>query len=402
MVVRSFAVYGSMVDLEDDLKKVLHIQKVAGIAGSENHLLTLLPQLREYGYELRMLVLAAPEDRPGAFIKQMHSHGIVTNVIPMRGNIAPFLVIRLAYYIRRHNFNLIHTHLFHADLYGTLAARLAGVQSVVSTKHGFDPWRRGMWYGFLDRRIAFLQEHIIVISKAIGQWLSEVEGLPKSKMRVVHYAIDVDGFRADTPSKKFSSIMSQPIIGIVSRLIHQKGVQVLIEALGICIEKYPETSLVIVGDGPCRSVLEQQAQTLGIAENVHFLGYVVHPELNSIMQAFDIFAFPTFGEGFGLVLLEAMACAKPIIASEVMAIPEIVLHEECGLLVPPGDPVLLAEALQKLLQDSDLRQQYGDTGFRRVTNEFTVKRMARQTARVYGEMLGVSNEIFGDSNIQIT
>jgi glycosyltransferase involved in cell wall biosynthesis len=281
----------------------------------------------------------------------------------------------------------VHTHLFHADIYGTLAARLAGIRRLVSTKHGFNPWRRQRLYGWLDRLASGWQTRIITISDAIGQWLVQVERLPATKMSTIHYALDVEHFRGDQRMSPALAALSRPLVGTVTRLLHQKGVHILLDAFATCLRHMPQASLVVLGDGPERSALEAQARAHGMVQRVHFLGYMATPDVSAIMRGLDIFALPTFGEGFGLVLLEAMAWGKPVVASQVLAIPEIVLHEETGLLVPPGDAASLAQALLRLMQNPALCHSLGMAGQRRVEQEFTVQRMVQQTVCLYDEIL---------------
>jgi glycosyltransferase involved in cell wall biosynthesis len=374
--------------MKADAISVLHIQKVAGIAGSENHLLTLLPRLREYGYQPTMLVLADRNDRPSPFVESMRTAGISTDVMMMLGDVDPLLVLRLARLMKRRGYPIVHTHLFHADIYGTLGGRLAGIRNIVSTKHGFNPWRYKRGYALLDRTAGYFQQRVITISGALGRWLVRVERLPTEKIRVVHYAIDANQF-CDGISSSHDRLanIATPIVGTVSRLIHQKGVHILIQAFADCLRRHGDCSLIIVGDGPVRSKLERQASNLDISGRVHFLGYVAHPELSSVIREFDVFALPTFGEGFGLVLLEAMCCGKPIVASEVMSIPEIVLDGKTGILVPPNDMSSLSDALLKLIQDERLGQQFGTAGRERVEQKFTVERMVQGTIEVYEDML---------------
>ena len=362
--------------------RILHIQKVAGIAGSENHLLTLLPALRENGFEPTMLVLAGRGDRPASFITSMKSRGIDCEMISMRDNLDPLLPIRLVQFMRAHPSHLVHTHLIHADLYGTLAARLAGVPAVVSTKHGYNPWRAKRFYACLDRLASFFQDRIITISDALLHWLVKVEGLRPEKLSTIHYALERDRFRPSV-SADLSLEVSPPVIGTISRLIHQKGIHVLLKAFAACNKTHPSSSLVVIGDGPERSNLENLARKLGLGNRVHFLGH--RADAHRILPQFNIFAFPSFGEGFGLVLLEAMACSKPVVASDVMSIPEIVQQGKSGLLVPAQDVSALAEALDTLIEDPELRDRFGKAGFQRVRTEFTVERMVRKTAEVYQE-----------------
>jgi glycosyltransferase involved in cell wall biosynthesis len=305
----------------------------------------------------------------------------------MRADVDPLLPTVLARYLRRHSFELIHSHLFHADLYCALAAHLAGHGRLISTKHGYNPWRAKPQYGMLDRLAALKQRRIIIISHAIGNWLARVEGIPTTKMQTVHYALDAHKFRTIGGAWSPCDGLSRPVIGAVSRLLAQKGVHVLIQAFADCLSQSSSSSLVIVGDGPARPELEQQARALGISDKVHFLGHVPHPALSAVIRGFDIFAFPSFGEGFGMVLLEAMAWGKPVVASDVMAIPEIVLDGVTGLLAPPNDPETLASALLRLITDAKLRLDLGNEGRRRVETTFTVERMVRQTIEVYEEVL---------------
>jgi len=327
-----------------------------------------------------MLVLADPEDHPAPFVASMKSRGIPCKMISMSSDLDPLLLLRLVKFMRGHPSQVVHTHLIHADLYGTLAARLAGIPSVVSTKHGYNPWRSQRFYGLLDRLAAVFQTRIVTISDALGRWLVEIEGLPPEKLTTIHYSLDVNCFRPSV-TEDLSLQVSRPIIGTVSRLIHQKGIHILLQAFADCAKKHPSISLVVVGDGPERSNLASLAEELGLGYRVEFWGH--RSDIDKILHSIDIFALPTFGEGFGLVLLEAMACSKPVVATNVMSIPEIVEPGETGFLVPAKDVSALAEALDTLIVNPELWDQFGKAGFQRVKREFTVERMVRKTAEVY-------------------
>ena len=329
-----------------------------------------------------MLVLAGPGDQPAPFVTSMRANGIDCEVISMRGDLDPLLLVQLIKFVRGHAGQLVHTHLIHADLYGTLAARLAGIPFVVSTKHGYNPWRTKWQYAFLDRLASLLQNRIITISDALGSWLVEIEGLPPKKLSTVHYALDVNRFRSSTAGE-LSFEASKPVIGTVSRLIHQKGIHVLLQAFAACARQHPTISLVVVGDGPERSALENSAKELGIDHRVHFLGY--RSDVDRILPHMDIFTLPSFGEGFGLVLLEAMAHSKPVVATDVMSIPEIVENGKTGFLVPAKDISALAQALDTLIEDPGLRDQFGKAGYQRVREEFTIEGMVGKTIKEYAE-----------------
>ena len=330
-----------------------------------------------------MLVLAGPGDRPASFIASMKTRGIDCEIISMKGDLDPLLPFRLVQFMRAHPSQLVHTHLIHADLYGTLAAHFAGVPTIVSTRHGYNPWRAKRFYACINRLASFFQDRIITISDALGHWLVKVEGLRPEKLSTIHYALERERFQPSV-SADLSLEVSPPVIGTISRLIHQKGIHVLLQAFAACNKTHPSSSLVVVGDGPERSNLENLARKLGLGNRVHFLGY--RSDVNKILPQFDIFTLPSFGEGFGLVLLEAMACSKPIVATNVMAIPEIVQQGESGLLVPVQDVSALIQALDTLIETPELRDRLGKAGFQRLKKEFTVERMVGLTVKVYQEI----------------
>ena len=230
---------------------------------------------------------------------------------------------------------------------------------------------------------ARVQASIITISAAIGDWLVRTERLPAEKRRVVHYALDGEQFRSAARSSAALS-SGAPLVGTVSRLLSQKRVDVLLRAVACCVSRHPKVALVIVGEGPERGRLERLSTELGIADRVSFLGH--RDDVSGLMRGLDIFALPSSGEGFGLVVLEAYAWSKPVVVSDVLALPEIVESERTGLLVPPGDVGELAGAIDRLAADLNLRQQLGTAGRQRLERDFTVDRMVAATAAVYEDV----------------
>ncbi|HSF30543.1 MAG TPA: glycosyltransferase family 4 protein [Candidatus Tectomicrobia bacterium] len=366
--------------------RILHIQKVAGIAGSENHLLSLLPCLQEYGFEPTMLVLADRNDRPGPFLERMRAAGITTILMPIMGDVDPLLLPRLGRFIRQGDYDIVHTHLFHADLYGGLAARLTGVRLVISTRHNDDAFRRRYLLRGLIAWSARYCDQIICISENVRRFCETTEGIPREKMTVVHYGLAPvaisgnRGWRCD-----FGWGDDVPVVGIVARLIAQKGHTTLLRAMPEVVQQFCTAQLVVVGDGELRRELQGCAQQLGIEPHVQFLGY--RDNAAAMMPGFDVFVHPSRWEGFGLVFLEAMAASLPIIATQQGSIPEIVQHGETGLLVPVDDVRALAHAVCILLADRHLAQNMGWVGRRRLEEHFTLAAMVERTCAVYARLL---------------
>ncbi|MGZ8739998.1 MAG: glycosyltransferase, partial [Gaiellaceae bacterium] len=195
---------------------VLHLQKVAGISGSEAHLLSLLPRLRERGWDIRFLMLH--EHEPGAwdFARELTSRGIPLDSIPLAADVDPVAFLRLAGYLARGRPRILHTHLVHADVYGQLAGALTRVPLRVSTKHGFNEFRENPGFALGDRAIATLAHLHIAISRGLARYLEEVEGFNGSTFEIVHYGIEPDG----SPPRYTGA---RPVLLCVGRLIPIKG-----------------------------------------------------------------------------------------------------------------------------------------------------------------------------------
>ncbi len=371
--------------------RVLHVSKVTGIAGSEGHLLRLLPGLRQQGIDARMLVLVDPHRPVPAFLEALQSCAVPAASIAIRGHIDTTLMRRLVDHLRALQPDLVHTHLLHADLYGLPAARQAGVLHAVSSRHNDDRFRRFPAIRWLNQRAMRHADRVIAISGALTDFVREVEGIDPNRLVTVHYGLDAPVLPPDARAgaRALLGLDDQPLlVGFFGRLIRQKGVDVLLDAFWQVRQNHPGAQLVIVGNGPERKALESQSDRLLIREAVRFTGWV--EGAYRLMPACDVIAVPSRWEGFGLVTLEAMGCSVPLVASRASALPEIVVDGETGLLVAPGDAAELAGALNRLLSDSSLRIAMGQAGLRRLQTGFSVRRMVDATLDVYRSVLSAA------------
>jgi glycosyltransferase involved in cell wall biosynthesis len=368
--------------------KICHISKVTGISGSEKHLLVLLGSLAARGYNITFLVLEEAARPVGHYADQLAAEGVQAVRVRINGDLDPWLIARLYRQLRRGDYDLVHTHLIHADLYGSLAAKLAGVSVIMSTKHNEDRFREHPFFIFLNHLIAPLQQRVIVISEALGRYTAKLEGVSPDRIVPIHYGLPFDHAAPPRPGavrREFKLPAEAPIIGIVGRLTEQKGHRTLLHAFARLLDEHPAARLLVVGEGELRPDLQTLARELNIAGRVIFTGY--RDDASRLMADFDVLAVPSLWEGFGLVLLEAMDAARPVVASRVSAIPEIVLDGETGLLVPPGDAQALASALGQLLDDPTLAAEMGRRGRERLRSHFSVERMVDETERVYRGLL---------------
>jgi glycosyltransferase involved in cell wall biosynthesis len=302
--------------------------------------------------------------------------------VPCPRDVDPALARRVSAATRRFGPDLVHTHLVHADVYGAFVAMLAGSR-LVSTKHNDDPFRSGRGR-HLERLLTRRADRVICITEALARFNRDVVGLPSSKLRVVHYGLDAPP-EPWGPSDGPELPSEVPVLLAIMRLVEQKGVDVAIRALALVREQHPDTRLVVLGEGPLRSDLVTLASQLGVGEAVSFPGRV--GDVAWWLKRSAALVHPARWEGFGLALLEAMLSERPVVASAVSSIPEIVVDGETGRLVPSDDPVALAAAVADLLDHPARAAAMGAAGQALALAEFSVERMAERTSDVYEEIL---------------
>jgi glycosyltransferase involved in cell wall biosynthesis len=226
---------------------------------------------------------------------------------------------------------------------------------------------------------------IIAISNFIKDQLVE-GGVPKEKIVVRHLGIDTARFKPEplrrkTLIERYSIRPDEVLLSTVSYLRPIKSPEIIVKAIGVLAERKVPVRLFVAGDGEMMEELQQLSARLGVQDRIHWLGLV--PDPLDLLQASDLFLLATVGEAFGLVLAESMACGVPVVGSRAGAIPEVVEDGVTGLLVAPGDPVKLADGIEKLVQDSALHKQMSQAAVARVQNRFTMERTVLETLRVY-------------------
>lgn len=369
--------------------RITHILKAAGIAGAERHLLDLLDGLRrDHGHDARAVMLAPPSGAAQPLIDAARARSIPTTVIDLPRSAAPGTLAALIGHLRAEKPDLVHTHMIHADLYGTLAARLAGVRRVFSTTHNTGPHLRRWPVRLLYRALWPLTERGVCVSDAVRRYLVETVGAPADKLTRIHHGLPLPAPRHERAAVRADLCAEIPglsaegrWIGAVSRLIDAKGLIYGLAAFALLAGEFPDAHLLMVGDGPLRAELESQAAVLGLAGRVHFLGW--RDDAPRLMAALDVYLMPSLREGFGMTLLEAMGQTVPVVSTTVDAIPEVVADGVTGFTVPPADAGALAGALRRLLSDSGLRAQMGAAGLAHLNNHFSAAAMVSAHAALY-------------------
>ena len=356
---------------------VLHVGKVSGISGSEAHLLTLLPDLRARGWDIRFVHLH--ENEPGAaeFAQRLTEAGVPVEGIRLLRAAGPVAFAPVLRLVRRAKPQILHTHLVHADFYGLVAGTLARVPVRVSTKHGFNSFRERRTFALADRGVARLAHLQIAISGGLARYLAETEGFDEAAFEVVHYGIATGPEPA--PYAGGSRLLC------VGRLVPVKGIETLLRAFAAALREQPDLTLDIAGDGPLRAELESLATDLGLAGSVRFLGRV--EGIGAEMEKAAAVVVPSLGEGFGMVALEAAERGRPVIASAVGGLPEIVDDGRTGVLVPSRDVPVLAAAMVEMVRDPARAAALGRAARERALAEFSLARCADRIDALYREAL---------------
>jgi glycosyltransferase involved in cell wall biosynthesis len=368
--------------------RVVHCIKATGIAGAERHLLVLLQGLRARQIDAQVIVLVEPDNPVEEYFQRFRDAGVPVRREVVHHHMDVTLYWRLRRLFRELKPDMVHTHLWHADLFGIPAARLAFVRRVITSRHNDDAFRYRRSIRLVNRLLWRMVSAGITISEAIARFSIEVEGAPRARLRTIHYGIEHRPYSGQQSThsalrKELGLPDDVLLVGMVCRLTEQKGVTYGLQAFARLQDDFPSAHLVIAGNGPLRSALEAEAKTLGV--RAHFLGW--RSDVGTIMEALDIFLMPSLWEGFGLVLLEAMAHQLPIVGSAVSAIPEVVAQGESGILVPPRDVDGLAAALRSLLGDRILRRYMGLVGEDRLETYFNAEQMVERTIALYSELL---------------
>lgn len=373
--------------------RVLHLRTSAGFWGPERQISQLVDPMRALGVEMEVLVLY--RRRPG----QPETHPLVTAVRRQKGKAdqlndrwrdLPGNVVAVTEKLRGGDFALLHTHEYKSDLIGGLAAKLVGIPAVASVRGYTDRTLPLRVYKHLDFLALRWFDRALPVANYVKDQLLAA-GLPKQRIATVPDAIDPRSFGvgADTDLVRLRQELglsdTAKVVSIVGRLSPEKGQRYFLESAKRVLETFPETHFLIAGTGPERDNLESLAAGLGVDHAVSFLGY--RSDVAAIMAISDVVVLASLREGCPNVLLEAMSLARPVVATAVGGIPEIIRREETGVLVPDRDSAAIAGAVLQLLRDPAWAEQLGARGREVMMRDFHIDVLAEKLAGVYRGLL---------------
>lgn len=360
--------------------------------------LTLIATLDSAGAERQMAALCTRIDRAqfepfvccltrgGPLESALADARVPVSILHKRGKRDISVIFRLRRIFAQFNPHILHTWLPTANTIGRIAACGCHLPAVIASERAADIWK-GPFRRWLDRRLEPRTTRIICNSSAVRAFLVNRIGLHAPKITVIPNGLDLDEFdaAAERPCATLPERSPGPLLGTVGRLEPQKGITHLITAMTLLSQSVPDAQLWLIGDGPERAALGKQAADAGLENRIHFLG--LRNDVPAILKHLDIFVLPSLWEGLPNAALEAMAAGRAVVATSVHGTPEAVSENETGLLVPPADPVALADAIARLIADRNLCSRMGAAGRNRVAEHFNMRQMVEQTQALYRLMI---------------
>jgi glycosyltransferase involved in cell wall biosynthesis len=357
--------------------KILYIIYSVGLAGTEDQLYQVCLKLKD---KFDITVACPVESEVN---KKFSELGI--RIVNFEFTFKKILDI--ASFIRREGFDIIHNYLGKAEFIGTIAGKLAGVKYILSTKHFVDPNYTNKkflkYYVSLvgHKVINSLNNKLIAVSESVKIATFKREKTDFYKIKTIYNGTAIE--------KKEVERRSGFRMGVISRLSEEKGLKYLIEAMPEIIKKYPNCECLIAGRGHLEPALRLMVNDLNLGDNVKFLGFV--DNISEFLDGLDVFVLPAIEEPFGLAVIEAQMRGKPVIACNAAGPKEIIINGKSGLLVPPMDSSAISSGVMSLFKDREYAYNLALAGQKRALELFTASRMAKDTALIYEEMLGLSD-----------
>jgi glycosyltransferase involved in cell wall biosynthesis len=363
--------------------RVVEVMATGTNGGAQEHVYSLVNRMDRDCYDVRVVSLSH-----GSSVRRLEKAGIQVDVIDEPDDRAA--VRALAELLGPLEPEVIHNHMFRAEVVGTRAALLLGEKgcrrpAVISTVHSSRV--RCADDRLALRQLTPLMDRLIVVSKAIERKIRE-EGRVGAPVSLIYNGVDLQRYNHQQPCctfrDEFGIPEGVPVVGVVARLEAEKGHRTLIDGWPVVLQSHPDARLLIVGEGSERNSLEAQAASLGISDRVVFTGR--REDVPAVTAALDVAVLPSYREAQGLSVLEAMALSRPVVASNVGGIPEMIEDGVSGLLVPPGDCDSLAGAIVRLLSDHPFADMLARRGHDLVHERFCIELMTSQIETLYDEL----------------
>ena len=348
------------------------------------------------GKKYKIMVACLPT---GEFIEKIEGSGAQIKSVDMKNRFNPGVILQLSRLIKKEKVDIVHSQGARADFFARMAAKLGGTPIVVSTVpmpvDGFDinPIRKLIYKAF-DLFSERFVDKFMVVSDALEKMMIEKHRIEPQRVVKIYNGVEKDEYgisdeeivcKGSRFRKKLSLGVNVPIVGAIGRLVWQKGFDCFIEAIPGVLKEFEEARFLIVGEGELKEKLRAKSKKLKVKNRLFFTGF--RNDIKEILQSIDVLVMPSLLEGLPMILLEAMAMKKPIVATNIEGIMEVLESGRSGLLVPPGETKALADAIINMLTYRDKALQMGLAARKVVEERFGVDIMVQKVEEVYDELL---------------
>lgn len=308
-------------------------------------------------------------------------------------------LIKLAIFLKKEKFDIVHCHTSKGGFIGRLAAKLAGAKIIIYSPHGdiFEGYFCKLATDFfilLEKFAARFTDKIINLTKIeIERFLEHGIGT-RHQLKQIYNGINIKYYeRAMTSNLKkrdeFGLGKDDFVCATVGRLVPVKGHTYLIKAIQKVVKVIPEAKFLFVGDGELKPKLSEEIKSYDLQRNVFLLG--ARSDIATILSCINVFLLPSLNEGFGMVLIEAMAARKPVIATNVGGVPEVIINGTTGILVPPEDPEAFSSAIIKLYNNPEMSLEMGLAGYKRAKKLFNIETTVHELEELYEALIAEKN-----------
>jgi len=326
----------------------------------------------------------------GAVADEIEKAGVRVINLDAKNKLDFRILFRLYRFLKEHKPDILHSFLFHANMVGRLMGRLAGVPIIISSERVMEI--EGQHRLLLNKVTAQLAHKIVTVSDNVRKFAIHQIGIAPEKLVTIHNGVDLKEYSVN-PKQRWGEERreqlginpSHRVIGTVGHMEKEKGWDYLLRAIPKVLAQHKEVTFLFVGEGSQKAELKQLARDLGISSRVMFAGY--RDDVPQLLPILDVFVLPSIYEGMPNAIIEAMAMERPVVATRVGAVPEVVIDGETGILVARRDADALAEAICLLLEDKQLAKRMGMAGRERVEGLFTVEAMMARTEALYQELI---------------
>ena len=372
------------MEKDEKIKILFIIDNLASVGGTQNVLFNLVRGLVKINYSPTVVSLNGGNRSLIDRFKNENIELILFNKL----NIWFWGLPKLIYLIQKRKFSIIQNLLLYSNIIGRISGSFARVPVIISSTWG-DGHTLKTWEVWLDRLTNKLDDRIVVNSKAGRDFCIKKFGIDKKKIELISNGVENPKTYDKEIIANFKDTLKIPgekiIIGTIGRLSEEKGHRFLLDAFSLVLREIKDIFLVIVGSGYLKNNLKDQVDRLGIRDKVTFIDYL--KDIGLFYSGIDIFVLPSVSEGFPNVILEAMFYQKPIIASCVGDIPEVIENGVSGLLVSPREEKELAEALKLLVRDKDLARKLATGSKRKIMEDFSLDKMVNSFSHLYKKMM---------------